>query len=250
MPERQQSHPSLSIVIPAFNEEDNLGPLFEGIFDVLRDDPDFCELVVVDDGSSDRTAALTLEAARGEPRIRLVKHDRNRGLGASIRTGLSAARGEAVLYTDADLAFDFTLIPRLLSLLDDNNVVVGRRANRGEGFRRLVLTKGYNTLCRFLFGLRVGDVNFACKLIPRRALGGMKLESEGSFIDAEILLECSRQGFTISEFPLEYYPRTRGRSTLSRGAVIVGILIEMARYIVRSRRTAFGLVEEINHKRG
>ena len=78
----------------------------------------------------------------------------------------------------------------------------------------------------------------------------MRLASEGSFIDAELLLECRRLGFAVIEFPLTYYPRMRGRSTLARGRVIVGILVEMGQYGIRSCNTDNELVEEIDHKRG
>src|SRR5216683_1656718 len=141
-------HSSLSIVIPLFNEEENVVPLIEAIFAVLAEDPEFLELVLVDDGSHDRTASLVLKLAEDEPRIRLISHGRNRGLGAAIRTGFAAAAGDLILYTDADLPFDFKLIPQLLELASDHSIVIGYRANRGEGLRRWVLTKGYNLLCR------------------------------------------------------------------------------------------------------
>jgi glycosyltransferase involved in cell wall biosynthesis len=171
-------------------------------------------------------------------------------LGAAIRTGFAAAEGDLVLYTDADLPFDFKLIPQLLALASDKNVVIGYRANRGEGFRRWVLTKGYNLICRLALRLNVRDINFACKLIPRSALLEVRLGSEGSFIDAELLLECRRQGFSITEFPLTYYPRVHGLSTLSRPAVITGIFNEMIRYAMRRDQILYELTEEIDPKRG
>jgi glycosyltransferase involved in cell wall biosynthesis len=241
---------TLSIVVPLFNEEENIGPLAKSIFDVLSTHPDFLELILIDDGSRDRTASLALRLAEGEPRIRLIKHERNRGLGAAIRTGFAAAEGDVILYTDADLPFDFTLIPQLLEMASDSVIIIGCRANRGEGLRRWVLTTGYNLICRLALGLRVSDINFACKLIPRRALRGMRLGSEGSFIDAELLLECRRQGLEIREFPLTYYPRARGLSTLSRPAVILGILSEMFKYGLRRPETLYELVEEVDHERG
>jgi glycosyltransferase involved in cell wall biosynthesis len=244
------SHPPLSIVVPVYNEEQGIAQLIKAIFSVLSTDPDFLELVLVDDGSCDRTAELVLELAEFEPRIRLLRHERNRGLGAAIRTGLAAAEGDLILYTDADLPFDFSLIPQLIALASNERVVVGYRTNRGEGLRRWILTRAYNFLCRFCLGLTLRDVNFACKLIPRRALRGMRLESEGSFIDAELLIECRRQGFVINEFPLTYYRRTRGLSTLSRPMVIVGILIEMTEYFLRRREAVYELIEEADHKRG
>src|SRR5262249_44064835 len=149
-----------------------------------------------------RTAELAEQLIAAEPRIRLIRHARNRGLGAAIRTGLAAAEGELVLYTDADLPFDFKLIPEILSLAKSNNIVIGCRNNRGEGNRRWLLSKGYNLLAWIALGVRVRDVNFACKLFPRRAVRGMRLRSEGSFIDAEMLLECRRLGYAITELPI------------------------------------------------
>ncbi|MFN0125051.1 MAG: glycosyltransferase family 2 protein, partial [Blastocatellia bacterium] len=156
----------------------------------------------------------------------------NRGLGAAIRTGLAAAEGEWVLYTDADLPFDFQLIPDLLAQARPGVMVMGYRLNRGEGGRRWVLTKGYNLLCRMVLGMRLHDINFACKLMPGRAVRGMRLRAEGSFIDAEMLLECRRQGLEIVEMPMAYHPRTRGESTLSRMSVVRGILVEMSAYFL------------------
>ncbi len=243
-------HPALSIVIPLFNEEENLPLLVAAIGKVYPADSGFLELVLVNDGSRDRTAVMAQRLIANDPRIRLVSHAENRGLGAAIRTGLAAAEGELVLYTDADLPFDFGLIPQLLTLAASGNVVIGCRNNRGEGGRRWVLTKGYNLLCSVLFGLKVRDVNFACKLMPRRAVREMRLESEGSFIDAEILLECHRQGLAITEFPMTYFPRTLGESTLSRPGVIFGILAEMFRYFRRPAVPVYEFAEEVDNQRG
>ncbi|HMV87864.1 MAG TPA: glycosyltransferase [Blastocatellia bacterium] len=225
---------SVSIIVPLYNEEENLPLLVETIFREFGTDPALLELVLVDDGSRDKTAELALELAQRDPRIRLIQHEHNRGLGGAIRTGLKAANGDLVFYTDADLPFDFSLIPKLVSLAGRNRLVTGYRLNRGEGARRWVLTKGYNFLIHALFGLRVHDVNFACKIIPRRLAQSLDLQSEGSFIDAEILLEARRQGVEIIEHPLVYYPRLLGESTLSRPAVIFVILRELARYIRQS----------------
>lgn len=225
---------SFSIIIPLYNEEETIPLLLETIFKEVGTLPTFLELVLVDDGSHDKTAALVMKHAQSEPRVRLVKHDRNRGLGAAIRTGLQNARGDLILYTDADLPFDFSLIPKLILLGETDRVISGCRLNRGEGPRRWILTKTYNLLIYVLFGLRVRDVNFACKVIPQWFAQCLELRSEGSFIDAEILLEARRHGLAINEFPMVYHQRTLGQSTLSRPQVILGILGEMGRYIFRT----------------
>ncbi len=242
-------HPALSIVIPLFNEEENLPLLVAAISRVYPADSGSLELVLVDDGSQDRTVQIAQRLMADDPRIRLVRHPENRGLGAAIRTGLAAADGEFVLYTDADLPFDFSLIPQLVKLARTDHIVIGCRNNRGEGGRRWLLSKGYNLLCRVLLGLKVRDVNFACKLMPRRAIKGMRLDSEGSFIDAEILLECLRQGLTITEFPMTYFPRTLGASTLSRPGVVFWIVAEMIRYFLRPATPVYEFAEETDHQR-
>ncbi len=242
-------HPALSIIIPVFNEAEGLPLTVAAIFKELSTDPDFLELVLVDDGSRDQTVEIAQQLMTTEPRIRLVKHDRNRGLGAAIRTGLAAAEGELVLYTDADLPFEFKLIPDLLALAQPNHIVIGCRNNRGEGGRRWLLSKGYNLLCRLALGVWVRDVNFACKLLPRKAVRRMNLHAEGSFIDAEMLLECRRLGYEIAQLPMTYYPRTVGESTLSRPRVVWVILEEMIRYFWRKAFANYEIAEETNHQR-
>lgn len=242
-------HPSLSIIIPLFNEEENIPLLIRGILNELDADPNFLEIVLVNDGSSDKTVDVAKQFCAQDSRIRLISHDKNSGLGAAIRTGLRSAEGEWVLYTDADLPFDFKLIPKLLSMMQPENIVIGCRNNRGEGGRRWLLSKGYNLITWLVLGVRVRDVNFACKLFPRRAVRGMRLHSEGSFIDVEMLLECRRLGYEIAELPMTYFPRQLGQSTLSRPGVVWGIVLEMIGYLWRrSLHSWRGLSKEIDQQ--
>jgi len=226
----KQSKPTFSIVVPLFNEEENIDLLVQNIFSHIGTDPQFLEIILVDDGSRDETGSRALNLAKQDARVKLIRHESNQGLGAAIRTGLKAVAGDLVLYTDADLPFDFSLIPQLIAEAGESCVVAGYRLNRGEGARRLLLTKGYNALIRLFFGLTLRDVNFACKIMPKSFLDKAIFNSDGSFIDVEILLESKRLGLTINEQPLVYYPRTRGLSTLSRPRVILYILKEMIGY--------------------
>ena len=147
------------------------------------------------------------------------------------------------------MPFDFKLIPDLLALALPNHIVIGCRNNRGEGGRRWLLSKGYNLLCRLALGVWVKDINFACKLLPRKAVRRMNLHAEGSFIDAEMLLECRRLGYDIAQLPMTYYPRTVGESTLSRPRVVRVILEEMIRYFWRNAFANYEIAEETNHQR-
>jgi predicted glycoside hydrolase/deacetylase ChbG (UPF0249 family) len=188
------------------------------------------ELVAVDDGSGDTTRELLEELGGARPWIRTVVHTRNLGLGAAVRSGFSGARGDVVLYTDADLPCALGEAARALALLRgcDADIVTAWRTTRDEGPRRAVYSVVYNRLVRAMFGLDVRDVNFAFKLIRREVLDKVTLRSEGSFIDAELLIRARRQGFRCVQMPVEYHPRTRGVSTLSSAATVRRIVRELA----------------------
>ena len=213
-----------------YNEEEYIERTVQAAQDVLQRMGADYEIVIVDDASNDGTAGLADELARHHARIRVLHHARNRSLGGALRTGFAAARSELVLYTDADMPFDLQVLPRAVGLLEHRSadLLVGYRLNRGAaGPRRALYTWGYNRLIRALFGLQVRDVNFAFKLVRRRLLEGMILKSEGSFIDAELLLRARRAGARLIEIGVDYFPRTHGSSTLSSPRVILKILQEM-----------------------
>jgi glycosyltransferase involved in cell wall biosynthesis len=214
-----------------FNEEAYVERAVEAARGVLsRHGFDF-EIVVVDDASTDGTAAIAEGLARADPRVRVVRNPVNLKLGGALRAGYAAATRDLVFYTDADLPIDLEELPRAVRLLEyqQADVVAAYRHDRtSEGFLRTVYTFAYNHLVRILFGLRVRDVNFAFKLFRRSLLSRFPLKSTGSFIDAEFLLRAKKQGFSTIQIGLDYFPRTRGLSTLASFGVIATMLREMA----------------------
>jgi len=190
------------------------------------------ELVVVDDASTDNSPAMVAAAAAAEPRIRLLHHAKNRKLGGTLRTGFAACTKDVVLYMDADLPFDPDVIGRALQAMKVTraDLIAGYRLDRTtEGFRRTVYSYLYNTLIGLLFGWPHRDINFSFKLIRREVLEAVELKSEGSLIDAELIVKAKNLGFSIQQLGLDYFPRTRGRSTLSSPSVILKILAELWR---------------------
>ncbi len=188
------------------------------------------ELIVIDDASTDRTGEIADRLAAENPHVRVVHHPTNRKLGGAIKTGFAAATGDLILYTDADLPFDMAELPRAVRLLSDYDVdlVSAYRFDRtGEGYLRLVYTFVYNLLIRSMFGVKARDINFAFKLCRARLFDHVELRSEGSFIDAELVIRSTRLGFEMLQFGVDYFPRTRGESTLSSPGVILKILREM-----------------------
>jgi glycosyltransferase involved in cell wall biosynthesis len=188
------------------------------------------EVIIIDDASTDATGRLADEAAAADSRIRVVHHSVNRKLGGSIKTGFAHASGDLILYTDADLPFDMKELEKACRLLRqyEADIVSAYRFDRtGEGYTRTVYSFFYNALVRVFFGVRVRDVNFAFKLVRARIFEHVRLDSEGSFIDAELIIRAQKLGYHVVQFGVDYFPRTRGVSTLSSPAVIAKILREM-----------------------
>ena len=225
----------LSVFYPMWNEEDYIERALafgaRACNDlVARGDIADYELIVVDDKSTDRTGEIADRLAAGDAHIRVIHHERNRKLGGSMKTGFAAATGDLVLYTDADLPFDMSELPRAVRLLReyDVDIISAYRFDRtGEGLLRGVYTWVYNGLVKALFGVKVRDINFAFKLCRSRIFDHVALKSEGSFIDAELVIRATRLGYEIMQMGVDYFPRTRGESTLSSPGVILTILREM-----------------------
>ncbi len=226
--------PGLSFVFPMYNEIGNIETCVAEALRVGRKITDNLEIVVVDDASTDGCGALADTLALAHPEVKVIHHAKNRKLGGSLRTGFAAATKDWVLYIDSDLPIQMDDALLAIPLTQSADMVIGNRQGRAEGPKREIMSFVYNRLIRILFGLSVRDVNFAFKLFRRAILEQITLQSEGSFIDAELLIETHNAGFTIAEIPLKYYERVAGVSTLASGSVVVKILKEMADY----RRTA------------
>jgi glycosyltransferase involved in cell wall biosynthesis len=214
-----------------YNEIGNIERTVNGALDVGYRMAREVEIVIVDDASTDGSGALADELSRTHAEVRVIHHPKNRKLGGALRTGFSTASKDWVLYIDSDLPIDLNEALRAVPLaLDGHDLVIGWRRNRNEGIKREIMSFVYNRLIRLAFGLSVRDVNFAFKMIHKDALNVVTLRSEGSFIDAELLIEAWRMGFSIAEIGLDYHPRTAGVSTLATNGVVLKILEEMQIY--------------------
>ena len=226
---------TLSIFFPMWNEEEYIHRAVRAAKEICDDlveagEIGDYELIVVDDASTDRTGELADELAAADTHIRVVHHPSNRRLGGSIKSGFAAATGDLVLYTDADLPFEMIELVRAIRVMRtyEADIVSAYRLDRtGEGPRRAVYSWVYNWLIQLSFGTRLRDINFAFKLCRRCVLDHVTLSSEGSFIDAELVIRAQKAGFSIVQIGVDYFPRTRGESTLASPAIIVKILREM-----------------------
>lgn len=205
---------SISVVLPAFNEEESIEKAVRDTASFLPQRFEDWEILVVDDGSVDDTSSIVQGLAADEPRIKLLRHAQNAGYGRAIATGFEAARGELVFYTDADNQFDIRELADLVPLTSEADAVFGFRVYRYDSVLRCMLSWTYNRLVRVLFRVRIRDVDCAFKLFTRRVLDQMTIDSRDFFIDTELVARTARLGFKSVEKGVRHYPRSAGHTTV------------------------------------
>ena len=227
----------LTLILPAFNEVEGIALAVAEADDVLGQCFEEYEILVVDDGSSDDTAAVVEGLAVGRPRVRLIRLGLNRGYGAALRTGFEAARFGRVAFTDADRQFDLRDLVPLTLMTRRTPIAVGFRLNRQDPARRRFLSWGYNVLARAWLGTKVRDCDCALKVFRRETLLHILPSSRGFFVNTEMLATANRLGIAVTEMPVSHRPRLHGTSKVSLWEV-PRTLRTMARFWLKSRRRA------------
>ncbi|HEX9437559.1 MAG TPA: glycosyltransferase family 2 protein [Candidatus Limnocylindria bacterium] len=225
---------SLSAFFPAYNEQANVEAVVREALAKLPRFADDLEIVVVDDGSADRTGEIADRLAAEDPRVRVVHHRPNRGYGGAVRSGLVSATREHVFFTDADLQFDLDDLERLLPRLARADVVIGYREKRADPPKRLFIAWVYNTLIRVLFVSPFRDVDCAFKLFRREVFDRVPLarvRSNGAFFSPELLLVLRAGGVRIEQVGVRHFPR---RAEAEKGATL-RVVVRAMRDLLRLR---------------
>lgn len=220
---------SLSVVLPVFNEEACLRSVLEDTASYLRRTFERHELIVVDDGSTDRSADIIREAAGKDGRILLLSHGGNEGYGRALRTGIRAARMEYVFLMDADGQFRIEDLRLLLPGLASGAAVVGCRAKRQDPWPRVLLGAAFTKSMNLCFGLGFKDINCAFKLLRREDAQALDLLIDGPLINAEMLVKLLRRGLRIEERPVPHYPRLAGQATGAKVSTLLRALRDFIR---------------------
>jgi len=211
--------PELSLMMPAYNEEEILPVALEEAVVALKAQVATWECVVVDDGSTDRTPEILAEWVAREPRVRVVTNDPNRGYSQALIRGFHACRLDVIFYTDADAQFDLMEMRRLYPLIADADMVAGFRVGRQDSWFRLMTSGVYNVIQRLVLGVRARDVNCAFKFFRRDFFTKVNLSSDGFLIDAELYARADRAGLRWVQGPVTHRPRTEGETTVKVGTI-------------------------------
>jgi glycosyltransferase involved in cell wall biosynthesis len=213
--------PSISVIIPAFNEEDNLQRAIDDTRAALASMTGDFEIIVVDDGSSDRTSVIAEENAQCHPDVRAIKHAINQGFGGAVLTGIAAARKDLVTYNSADSQFNISELSRFLPLIEHADIVLGYRTSRSDySLYRRVNSIVFMWMMKLLFKVPVRDVNWV-HLYRREVLERIPVRSHSIFFCGEIIGRAHLQGCRFAEVETTYYARTAG---MARGGRISAVL--------------------------
>ena len=220
---------SISVFFPAYNDAPSIASLVEKAFDVLRERALNFEVIVVNDGSSDGTASVLagLQQRFGDA-FRTVTHPENRGYGAALRSGFSAARKDFVFYTDGDGQYDVGELPKLLDRMEaDVGLVNGYKLERSDPWRRIVIGNVYNRFARLIFRIDLRDIDCDFRLIRRSLLEEIHLSSTSGTICVELVRKLELSPYRVVEVGVHHYPRLHGRSQFFRFRSLMTTLYQL-----------------------
>ncbi len=221
---------SLSVILPAYNEAQVIANTVTTIRAVLSSWATDFEIIVVNDGSTDQTAAIITALAARDANIHLVSHAANRGYGAALVSGFATATKELTFFMDADGQFDIHDLRTFFLFIDRYDAVIGYRIDRQDSWMRKLNAWGWHLLIRWMLGIHVRDVDCAFKLLRTDFLRQHPLETHGAMINAELLHTLARTGCTYKELGVKHLPRQAGRATGAKLSVILRAFRELFAY--------------------
>lgn len=205
--------PGISVFLPSHNEEGNVERVVKAYLAELPRVSDNYEVIVVDDGSRDRTGEIADRLAAEDPHVKVVHHEVNRGYGGAVTSGIRAATQPYVLLSDGDGQFDPADLERLTPLMPQYDVVVGRRSHRADHLMRRINGQAWSMLVRALLGITISDIDCGFKLFKREMLDGMELRANGAMISTELMARVQRCGAKVAEIDVRHLPRLAGEQS-------------------------------------
>jgi glycosyltransferase involved in cell wall biosynthesis len=226
----------VSVFLPCHNEEGNIERVAVALEAELPRIAARYEIVVVDDGSRDRTGEIADRLAAANPRLKVVHHPVNRGYGAAVISGIGACNEPWIVLCDGDGQFEASDIARLAAKVPEYDVVVGHRVHRADPLMRRVNGKAWTVLMRLLLGIRISDIDCGLKLFRRDLLEGIDLQAKGAMISAELMAQLAGRGAKICEVDVRHLPRVAGEQSGASLKVIARAFRELFLLYGRLRR--------------
>lgn len=212
----------LSVFFPSFNEEENIISTVNQAVEVLQKLKVEYEIIIIDDGSHDKTGEIADNLAKENPRIKAIHHSKNLGYGSALKTGFKNAKYSWVAFADSDGQFNFEEISLFIDRSDKADLILGYRIKRADSYLRKVFTLGWGMLAKILFGLDVKDYSCGFKLIKKQVFDKVQpLEGEEKVTQIEFLVKAKRLGYRFDEVGVLHYPRKFGTPTGAKMVVVV-----------------------------
>ena len=217
----------ISIILPAYNEEDNIAKAVEQAVHCVKALFQDWEVIVVNDGSQDKTGEIIDGLSEQNERVIALHHSTNQGYGAALKTGILQARQELIFFCDSDLQFHLSELVLPLTWIEQYDIVIGYRAKRQDPWHRRLNALGWKALVRLLLGLQVRDIDCAFKLFRSAVFSAIKIGAVGAMVNTDILVQATRMGFKIKEVPVTHFPRLRGQQTGANIQVVLRAFKEL-----------------------
>jgi len=229
---------TMSVIFPAFNEENNIRRTVEAAVKILPKVATSWEIIVVDDGSSDATIAICNDLKARYPEVEVIRHGQNRGYGAALKSGIMTAKYDLIFFSDSDGQFDLRELVQLIYWSKDYDIVAGYRAKRQDPLHRRINALGWNVLVRLVLGIKIRDIDCAFKLFRRAVFDQVQIRSVGAMVNTEILAQAARLGMRIHQVKVNHFPRRHGKQSGANLHVIIKAFRELCRLWRQLRRVA------------
>lgn len=204
---------SLSVILPVYNEEDNIENVVMSIILFIPKIVKDFEIILIDDGSTDMTSAIVDRLSKEQFNLRVIHHPKNMGYGTALRSGFNLAQHKLIFFMDSDGQLDILEINKLIHFIREYDIVIGTRSMRNDPLYRVLLGRLYNWLICLLFNIKLKDITCGFKLFNKVVLDKIELRSKGGLINAEILVRAAKRGHLIKEVDIKHFSRAKGKSS-------------------------------------
>ena len=224
---------SISVFFPVYNDEETIPELVANVTPILKSLTNDYEVILVEDGSPDNSAKVVDKLSKKYENVRTIHHEKNKGYGGALKTGIYNSTKDLIFYTDGDGQYDVREITKLIPLIDDADVVNGYKIKRSDAFHRKVLGGLYNRGARILFNIKLKDIDCDFRLFRRKVFKDIILHSNSGVICVELVKKIEQKGFKIKEIPVHHYSRGHGTSTFFNSKRIIRSLFMFGKLWVK-----------------